>query len=144
MRFLDLFWPNLPEPGNRYIIPGQGEFGKWHPRWGREYRKTFFLQCSTVYVVTNSLKKWIGSSTEQRDWEAHAHKAIVFLAPIEKYFSALGLDPLAPSSKLHGRVWLFERTKIWDHPCFCGLVVECWLGNLKNESNPSWEHFFPS
>ncbi len=30
------------------IIPGQGEFGKWHPGWGREYRKAFF----TVYLVS--------------------------------------------------------------------------------------------
>ncbi len=26
------------------IIPGQGEFGKWHPGWGRENR-WLFLQC---------------------------------------------------------------------------------------------------
>jgi len=26
-RFLDLFGPNLPGAGIRYIIPGQGEFG---------------------------------------------------------------------------------------------------------------------
>jgi hypothetical protein len=24
--------------GNYQIIPGQGEFGKWHPGWGRENR----------------------------------------------------------------------------------------------------------
>ncbi len=29
------------------IIPAQGEFGKWHPGWGRECRKAFF----TVWPV---------------------------------------------------------------------------------------------
>ncbi len=28
--------------GMSLIIPGQGEFGKWHPGWAREYRLTFF------------------------------------------------------------------------------------------------------
>jgi len=32
----------------------------------------------------------------QTDREAHAHTAIVFLAPVEKYFAALSLDSLAP------------------------------------------------
>ncbi len=27
--------------GNNFIIPGKGEFGKWHPSWGRENRQTF-------------------------------------------------------------------------------------------------------
>jgi hypothetical protein len=31
--------------GNNLTIPGQGEFGQWHPGWGRENRKPFF----TVY-----------------------------------------------------------------------------------------------
>jgi hypothetical protein len=30
--------------GNNLIIPVQGEFGKWHPGWGRENCKSF-LQC---------------------------------------------------------------------------------------------------
>jgi hypothetical protein len=28
--------------GNNLIIPGQGEFGKWHAGWGRENGKPFF------------------------------------------------------------------------------------------------------
>jgi hypothetical protein len=31
----------LPGRSN-LIIPGQGEFGKWHPGWGREKSLTFF------------------------------------------------------------------------------------------------------
>ncbi len=27
--------------GKNQIFPGQGEFGKWHPGWGRENRKPF-------------------------------------------------------------------------------------------------------
>ncbi len=41
---------NSPWAGIMYndvIIPEPGEFGKWHPGWGREYRKAF-LQCITV------------------------------------------------------------------------------------------------
>jgi hypothetical protein len=34
-----------------YIIPVQGEFGKWHPGWGRENDKPFF----TVYAVVSDL-----------------------------------------------------------------------------------------
>jgi len=36
------------------------------------------------------------SATEETDREAQAHTAIVFLAPIENYYTALGLDSLAP------------------------------------------------
>jgi hypothetical protein len=28
--------------GNNLIVPGQGEFGKWHPGWGRENHYSFF------------------------------------------------------------------------------------------------------
>jgi hypothetical protein len=31
--------------GNNKIIPGQGEFGQWHPGRGRENRKPFFTVC---------------------------------------------------------------------------------------------------
>ncbi len=38
--------------GNHLIIPGQGEFGKWHPRWGRENSwKTATLFYSVVPVL---------------------------------------------------------------------------------------------
>jgi len=40
-RFIDFFLPNLPGTGTGGI-PDQWEFGKWHPGWGREYRKTLF------------------------------------------------------------------------------------------------------
>jgi len=39
------------------------------------------------------------SLTEETDREAQAHTAIVFLAPVEKYFAALDLDSLAPTLK---------------------------------------------
>jgi hypothetical protein len=26
----------LPQAGKNLIIPGQEEFGKWHPGWGQE------------------------------------------------------------------------------------------------------------
>jgi len=45
-RFLD-FCTNLPGTGSGYIIPGQGEFDKWHPSWGREIEKPLF----TVYIL---------------------------------------------------------------------------------------------
>ncbi len=32
--------------GKNFIIPGQGEFDRWHPGWGREKWLTFF----TVYI----------------------------------------------------------------------------------------------
>ncbi len=33
--------------GNNKLFPGYGEFGKWHPGWGRENRLPFF----TVYLT---------------------------------------------------------------------------------------------
>jgi len=42
MRFLDFLWPNLPGTGIEYIIPGQGEYGKWHPGWALEIAKPLF------------------------------------------------------------------------------------------------------
>ncbi len=36
---------NLSLAGDNHIITGKGEFGKWHPGWGRENRWPFF----TVY-----------------------------------------------------------------------------------------------
>jgi hypothetical protein len=35
------------------IIPAQGEFGKRHPGWGREYRQAFFF---TVYRYLDTYK----------------------------------------------------------------------------------------
>jgi hypothetical protein len=40
--------PNSPWPGIILINPGQEEFGKLHPGWGRENRETFFLQCTVL------------------------------------------------------------------------------------------------
>jgi hypothetical protein len=34
----------------KVIIPAQGEFGKWHPGWGREYRKVF-LWCKREWCT---------------------------------------------------------------------------------------------
>jgi len=74
-RFLDFFWPNLPETWTGYIIPGQREFGKWHPDWGREYRTTF-LQCSAAstvafFVITQSLADFLADGrTGQLSWDA--------------------------------------------------------------------------
>jgi len=41
-RFLDFLWPNLPGTGIGYIIPGQGEFGRWYSGWGREIAEPLF------------------------------------------------------------------------------------------------------
>jgi len=38
---LTKFWLKLPGTGKGWIIPGQGEFGKWHPGWGWESAKPF-------------------------------------------------------------------------------------------------------
>jgi hypothetical protein len=43
--------PNSPWPGIILINPGQEEFGKLHPGWGRENRETFF----TVYCIIEIL-----------------------------------------------------------------------------------------
>ena len=40
-------WPNLPGTGIGYIIPGQGEVGKWHPGWEREIAEPLF----TVHLL---------------------------------------------------------------------------------------------
>ena len=50
------------------------------------------------------LKSSTVTSTEETDREAQAHTVIVFLAPIDKYFAALGADSLAPLSKLNWQV----------------------------------------
>jgi len=56
--------------------------------------------CSPPHTNENNFALW-GTGTEDTDREAQAHTAIVFLAPLEKYFAALGPDSLAPLSKLH-------------------------------------------
>jgi len=38
--------------GNNLIVPGQGEFGKWHPRLGREKLLTFF----TIWLGWNKVR----------------------------------------------------------------------------------------
>ncbi len=43
-------------------IPAQGEFGKWHPGWGREYRKPFFKVY--VYVIPGVTRISFSSPTE--------------------------------------------------------------------------------
>ncbi len=37
--------------GKSLIMPGQGEFGQWHPGWGREKQKPFFY--SVCIVLTS-------------------------------------------------------------------------------------------
>jgi hypothetical protein len=47
----------LPRTGNNLIIPGQGEFGKWHPGCRRENQKPF-LQCNIypyLYLYEGSI-----------------------------------------------------------------------------------------
>ncbi len=39
------------------IIPAQGEFGKWHPGWGREYLKAFFTVHGTGSILKNKALK---------------------------------------------------------------------------------------
>ncbi len=45
-----LLWMSLTKlslTGKNWIIPGQWEFGQWHPGWGRENRiDNLFLQCT--------------------------------------------------------------------------------------------------
>ncbi len=36
--------------GNNLIIPTQGEFGKWHPGWGRKTANIFY-SVQTVFIV---------------------------------------------------------------------------------------------
>jgi len=65
-RFLDFFLPNLSGTGTGYIIPGQGEFGKWHYGWGWEYRKTFFYSLGHLDPVINTVFFfWLG---DQYSW----------------------------------------------------------------------------
>ncbi len=45
--------PNSPWAGMKEIIRAQGVFGKWHPGWGREYRKAF-LRCILEYIFIPS------------------------------------------------------------------------------------------
>jgi hypothetical protein len=43
--------------GNNLSIPDQGEFGQWHPGWGRENRYPFFYSVPVLdYIKT--LKLW--------------------------------------------------------------------------------------
>jgi len=49
-RFLVFFLPNLPATGIGQIIPGKGEFGKWHPGWGGKISKPLF----TVQILAKS------------------------------------------------------------------------------------------
>ena len=64
---------------------GEKCVGKFTKQWYQPY-----------HSVTQSLP-----ATEQTDREAQAHTAIVFLAPIGKYFAALGAESLAPLSNLN-------------------------------------------
>ena len=85
-----------------------------------------------------------GVATEETEREAQAHTAIVFLAPVGKYFAALGQDSLAPLSKLNC-LFNYCKKKIPEHPCSCGLVVECWPDNLRIDSSIVVGNiFFPS
>ncbi len=43
----------LPLAWNNLIIPGQGEYGKWHPGWRRENQQPFLTIC---HVFRRSLK----------------------------------------------------------------------------------------
>jgi hypothetical protein len=45
------------------IIPAQGEFGKCHPGWGREYRKAFFTVCSLLASILPSLTESLTSAS---------------------------------------------------------------------------------
>jgi len=84
-----------------------------------------FLLSTGITTTLISCKTVI--TTEEKDREAQAHTAILFLAPLEKYSAALGPDSLAPLSKLHCKYHYLYK-KIWGHP---GLAW-CWPGNLKN------------
>ncbi len=42
-------WPNSLWAGIIKVFPGQGEFGQWHPGWGRENCKPFFTVQRTYW-----------------------------------------------------------------------------------------------
>jgi hypothetical protein len=48
---------NQTLPGREYLnIPGQGEFGQWHPGWGRENCKPFLQRSSPSLYFYNQKK----------------------------------------------------------------------------------------
>ena len=48
------FKPHFLQKQGSYSLklPVQGEFGRWHPGWGREYCKTFFYSAGSVDICT--------------------------------------------------------------------------------------------
>ena len=88
----------------------------------------FYQQCWETFPLLSRLAPK-PLTTGETDREAQAHTAIVFLAPLEKYFAALGPNSLAPLSKLKDKDKYLQKN-IRAHHCFCGLVVECWAGSL--------------
>ncbi len=53
--------PKLSLGGNNLTIPGQGEFGNWHPGWGKTTKP--FLQC------TDTGAPWMTDYTTYQDIE---------------------------------------------------------------------------
>ncbi len=50
--------------GNNLIIPVLGEFGKWHPGWGRENREPFFTVYTVHFIcIPHSWKEWLTLSS---------------------------------------------------------------------------------
>jgi len=66
-------------------------------------------------------RRWV--STEQTVREAQTHMAIVFLAPKEKYFAALGPDSLSHTEPHHPRVEEIFLKSDNVSTCLCGSVV---------------------
>jgi hypothetical protein len=65
--------------GNYLIIPGQGEFGKWHPAWGRENRYIFY----SVYGWPRmgiTLRSHVDRRTAAEVWAASAQSQLKGLA----------------------------------------------------------------
>jgi len=71
--------PNSPWAGimPTYIIYSlQGEFGKWHPGWGREYRKSFLTVNAHGLEMSAHMHKgwkWMGICTLIGNECAYAH-----------------------------------------------------------------------
>ncbi len=84
-------WPNYPWAGIIKLIPGQGEFDKWHPGWGRENCNLFFsaLICKTKWSEP-AITSYIGMlevicMTTSIDTVAYRYTVIRFLLVSAKF-----------------------------------------------------------
>jgi len=57
------------------MIPGKGEFGKWHPGWGREIAKPLFTVWGPV-VKTNQKRSFL--KVRKRAFSSRFHQNPVY------------------------------------------------------------------